>query len=302
MASAGRIDTNPPEYKKELEIWKAFTSLEKKKQGPALYLSLRGKAKEAVKELSVAEISTDDGIQAITNKLDKLFKKDDSQSAYLAYSEFENFKRPSSMPMKDFIAKFEVLNATIRGWEMTLSDLVLAYRLLQSANMNDEEMRLCRATLPELKIATMKTHNCSKSLVMKRGKCWSILISKMSQLSLQTKEDVAIGEESSKNIPVEEGGENLRIFQDLQIRLDQTEKNLDVQYVIQNFTGHDNVLRNIDQRETNTTQQLEYVNMQKRKRKMMMMKLDVMTKMKMRYAFFNQNTMNANSKDWSAKR
>ena len=113
--------------------------------------------KKLSRELSVADIITDDGIQVIINKLDQLFKKDDSQSAYLAYSEFENFKRPTSMPMKDFIAKFEVLNATIRGREMILPDGVLAYRLLHSANLNDEEMRLCRATLPELKYATMKT-------------------------------------------------------------------------------------------------------------------------------------------------
>lgn len=33
------------EYKKELSMWKSLTSLEKEKQGPALYLSLKGKAK-----------------------------------------------------------------------------------------------------------------------------------------------------------------------------------------------------------------------------------------------------------------
>ena len=37
-------------WKKELEIWKAFTSIDKKKQAPAIFLTLSGQAREAVSE------------------------------------------------------------------------------------------------------------------------------------------------------------------------------------------------------------------------------------------------------------
>ena len=36
------------EYKKEIEVWAALTNLGKRKQGPALWILLSGKAKEAV--------------------------------------------------------------------------------------------------------------------------------------------------------------------------------------------------------------------------------------------------------------
>ena len=39
-------------------------------------------------------------------KLDKLFKTDDNQAAYLAYRDFENLIRPIEMDFEDFIIKF----------------------------------------------------------------------------------------------------------------------------------------------------------------------------------------------------
>ena len=38
---------------KEIKIWQNFTDIEKKKQGSAIFLTLEGKAKEAVLELDV---------------------------------------------------------------------------------------------------------------------------------------------------------------------------------------------------------------------------------------------------------
>ena len=166
MASASATKTSPPifneetdtwtDYKKELEIWKALTTLEPKKQGPALYLQLQDKAKEAVQNLEISKVTAENCIVEIINVLDELYNENENQSAYLAYSEFENFKRPSDMTTKDYIAKFEALNGNIRKYNMELPDSVLAYRLLNSANLNEEENKLCRATLTELRYEQMK--------------------------------------------------------------------------------------------------------------------------------------------------
>ena len=50
---------------KELKIWQAFTNLPKTKQGPAVFLSLEGKAREAILELEVDEISSENGVNII---------------------------------------------------------------------------------------------------------------------------------------------------------------------------------------------------------------------------------------------
>ena len=44
-------------WKKELAIWTTFTDLDKKKQGPAIFLSLNGKPRASVLELDVGVIS-----------------------------------------------------------------------------------------------------------------------------------------------------------------------------------------------------------------------------------------------------
>ena len=56
------------DYKKELKIWQALTDLPAKKQGPNLYLSLTGKAREAALELDIAVISKDDGLEKILER------------------------------------------------------------------------------------------------------------------------------------------------------------------------------------------------------------------------------------------
>ena len=72
MATANPKNMAPPkfnedvdtweDYKKELEMWQSCTSLEPRKQGPAFYLALKGKAKEIVKNIPNNEIIAEDGL------------------------------------------------------------------------------------------------------------------------------------------------------------------------------------------------------------------------------------------------
>ena len=143
-------------YKKELKMWRTLTSLDKAKQGPALYLSLKGKAKEVVSDIDADEIAAENGLDCLIEALDSIYKRDENQEAYLAYKQFEEFKRPKNMPVKDYIIKFESLHSKLKSFKMNLPEGVKAYRLLQSGNMSDEETRLCLATIAEFKYEDMK--------------------------------------------------------------------------------------------------------------------------------------------------
>ena len=60
-----------------LSIWViSLLTWRKKKQGSAVFLSLEREAQEAVLELDEALITSDDGVDHITKRLDGLFKKD----------------------------------------------------------------------------------------------------------------------------------------------------------------------------------------------------------------------------------
>ena len=63
-------------FKKKLEIWQMFTALEKKKQGPALVLSLDEDTQDSVLELEQAKIGGETGVAEILKVLDRLYLKD----------------------------------------------------------------------------------------------------------------------------------------------------------------------------------------------------------------------------------
>ena len=61
-----------------------FTSLEKKKQAPAIFLTLTGQAREAILKLEPNTLPVDRGVQNLIKALDNLYLKDRD---YLAFEE-----------------------------------------------------------------------------------------------------------------------------------------------------------------------------------------------------------------------
>ena len=96
------------EWLKEIEIWQSFTDLADTKQGPAIFLTLEGRSREAVRELDVSKISAKDGVKNIMEKLDGLYLRDKTQSAFEAYDAFEKFCRASEMSISEYINQFKV--------------------------------------------------------------------------------------------------------------------------------------------------------------------------------------------------
>ena len=102
MATAMSYNKAPPllsqcknyeDWKKLMTIWKELTSLDKKKQGPALVLALDGEAQEAALELSSADISSEEGVTKIIERLDRIYAKDKLTEKFDAIEKFESYKR-----------------------------------------------------------------------------------------------------------------------------------------------------------------------------------------------------------------
>ena len=58
---------------REVEIWQCVTEIKKKKQGPAIYLSLEGKAWKACEGINVKALNADDRVDVLINKLKELY-------------------------------------------------------------------------------------------------------------------------------------------------------------------------------------------------------------------------------------
>ena len=104
-----REDLSYADWVKEIKIWKNFTDLEPKRQGAALFLTLAGKARDTVRaEVEETEMAKDTGVDTIIKNLDKIYLKDDNQSAYTAYDEFVKYRRPASMKIREYITEFNL--------------------------------------------------------------------------------------------------------------------------------------------------------------------------------------------------
>ena len=123
-------DVNYEDWKRDVEIWKMFTDLEKKKQGPALYLSLKGNAKECVRELKPADIGGEDGFQLILNKLDTVYEDNINLRTFNAFKTFYDFRRPADMSIKEFIIHYESLYHKLISYKVNLPEGVQSFFVL----------------------------------------------------------------------------------------------------------------------------------------------------------------------------
>ena len=125
-----------------------FTKLPKKKQEPAVYLSLTGRAREAV--------GADDGLTKVMTKLDSIYLQDKSTRAFIAFKEFYDYRRSSGDKYADFIIQFEKFYNKIAKFDMVLPEAVQAYFLLTAANMSEDNEKLACTTCGELNYKNMK--------------------------------------------------------------------------------------------------------------------------------------------------
>ena len=142
-------------WQKEMKIWELVISLDKSKRAPMVFLSLEGKAREAVLELDTVVLNSEDGKKKLCEKLDTLFLEDVNQSLFRAYETFENYQRPPGTSLEDFLIEFGRLVATLKDFNILLPEPVLAFRALKSANNTLDNEKLAKAIISELTLSSM---------------------------------------------------------------------------------------------------------------------------------------------------
>ena len=149
---------------KLMNIWSRYTDLAKIKQGPALILQLQDEAQETALTLTEDEIVSENGVQLIIEKLDKIHKKK-NVTLKKYHRNFETYKRPANTTMQQYLVEFEKRLNKIKSYGTAWSDDLLAYRLLKIANLSESREQLAKATVETLEYATMKTKLNSKDYV-----------------------------------------------------------------------------------------------------------------------------------------
>ena len=98
-----------------------------------------------------------DSVNILLNKLDVVFKSDKVDEAYNFYSKFITFQKHSEMTMTDYIVEYEHLHCALVEHDMQLLDKAQAFKLLDGANLSEDDCKLVLALANDIKLQTMQS-------------------------------------------------------------------------------------------------------------------------------------------------
>ena len=142
--------SNYTSWRKEMIFWEHTTNVDIKKHTATVFLTLTGKVREAILEMSPTDLNEEDELSKLYSKLDELFKEDENKAALETYNKFKRYSRPSEVTIVVYLIEFDRMTAQLKLHKIILPEPVLAYRVLRSANLTDVHERLIRATISEL--------------------------------------------------------------------------------------------------------------------------------------------------------
>ena len=89
--------------------------------------------------------------------MDKVFLRDDKDKAYEVYKNFDTLSKSENMSMSEYIVEFDKRYNQSKKYEITIPEAVLAFRLLDKANLTSSEKQLALTASSDIKYATMKS-------------------------------------------------------------------------------------------------------------------------------------------------
>ena len=95
-------------------------------------------------------------MDATITTLNRLFRKDSKITKYQAFKSFMTFKRPFTMSIQVFLNGFYKCLFKTKTYGTTMSNDILAYHLLKSANLSTHHEELIKAAIPDLHYNIMK--------------------------------------------------------------------------------------------------------------------------------------------------
>ena len=112
-------------------------------------LSLEDEALDVVLEIDESDISKENGVDFIIQRLNRLLKKDSTVIKYQTLEAFMTFKRPSNVSIQAYLNEFDMRFFKTKSYGTVMSDDTLAYRLLKSVNLSTYHEELVKATIPD---------------------------------------------------------------------------------------------------------------------------------------------------------
>ena len=146
-------------WKNDLNIWCELCEVPKAKRALAVHLSLPtdSRARAATSEIPIEDLKKDNGVDILIGKLDNLFLPDKGRRQFAAFKTLYNLRRPEHVTISDFVTDFEHTYFKFKKQDMTLPDSVMAFMLLASSVLSDNESQLVMSAIVDVTYDSMKS-------------------------------------------------------------------------------------------------------------------------------------------------
>ena len=133
-------------YEKDLKRWSLLTSVPQEKQALMVLHFLDGDPsgiKDKIdEEVTEDDLQSKDGIKKLLNFFEKIYKKDSLADGFDKYISFEKLRRSPNTSIQEFIPEWNTAYRKAVNIGCSLSDKVLAFKLLDAANLSNMERNL----------------------------------------------------------------------------------------------------------------------------------------------------------------
>jgi hypothetical protein len=133
-------------YEKDLKRWALLTSVDETKQALMVVHYLDGDPsgiKDKIdSEIDDKNLQTKEGIEPLLAFFKKIYQKDSLADGFDKYISFEKLKRSSNTSIQEFIPEWNSAYKKTVNIGCSLSDKVLAFKLLDAANLTNMEKNL----------------------------------------------------------------------------------------------------------------------------------------------------------------
>ena len=134
-------------YIDELMMWQFVSEVEKKKQGPLVWMSLPKNDPSNIKQsisdsIGIADLSKDDGMDKLITAMKKAFQEEGEIEAFTKWKQFDKIKRKEGEDVKTFVNRFNTAYNAIVKKQITIPASTRSFILVQKAAISEELERM----------------------------------------------------------------------------------------------------------------------------------------------------------------
>ncbi len=140
-----------PEYKRKLMRWSRITKVEAAQQAEVVLYHLEGHHSGIQEKIDTALadeiVDKADGLAKVIKFLDSIYAEDELSLAWFKYKQFTGLKKLEDQLITEFIAEFDRSYSKAKESGCVFSDIVLAFKLLESCQLSETGHGLVGAAL-----------------------------------------------------------------------------------------------------------------------------------------------------------